>query len=662
MKIALTGGAYQAKSLISNAQRCVNLYPEIGSSDAPFPTTHYLTPGLTSFGTAPSVGIVRGLYRTTTGVLYAVVGQTLYSVSSSGNFATIGTLITTANTPVSMVDNGSVMILVDSSAHGYAIELATNSFSEILNVYSGETVFFGATKVDYVDTFFILNRPSTNQWYISLSNVSYQMLIGGIIAGGVIGTSGTGYYPGTTFSTYTNVPLTGGTGTGATADITVTLGAVSAVTVKVGGTGYLPADVLSATLGGQIDTFTLVGGTGYTNGTYLQYPISGGSGTGAVASLTIAGGIITAVSFAGVSQSFGIQYQVGDVLTIPASSIIGNGSGATVTITAITNQGAGFTFIVDAGVNSSAFNPLDIASKAAYADPLQTLAVMHREIWLIGTLTTEVWYNTGAADFTFGIMPGVYIEHGCIAPYSLAKQDLSLYWLSQDLQGNRIVVTGSAYQAVRISTHAIENTIQGYATVTDAIGYTYQQEGHVFYVLQFPSANATWVYDIATKLWHQRSTTDSDGNLNRHLSNCAANAYGFNVVGDYQNTGKLFYFDQNNYTDNEFPIPRIRSFPHVQNEDKRVVYNSLIADLDVGQMSPADTSNPPQISLRWSDDRGNSYGNAVMQSMGAGGQYSKSVKWARLGIARDRVFELSWSGNVKTALNGAYIETTAAET
>lgn len=279
----------------------------------------------------------------------------------------------------------------------------------------------------------------------------------------------------------------------------------------------------------------------------------------------------------------------------------------------------------------------------------------------MGELTTEVWYNSGAADFTFQQMPGAFIEHGCVAKYSVAAQDLSIYWLSQDKQGQCLVLKGGGYRATRISTHAIENVISQYSIVSDAIGFTYQAGGHVFYVLTFPAANATWVYDEATEVWHQRAWTDAHGNLNRHRANCMANAYGRNIVGDWQ-TGTLYAFNSNNFTDNGQPISRIRSFPHMIEDNKRITYNGFVADMDVGTDTGAvdgsTPANPPKISLRWSNNRGATFGNRIEQDMGAGGEYYKNIQWGRLGLARDRVFELSWSAPTATALNGCFIDVT----
>jgi hypothetical protein len=381
--------------------------------------------------------------------------------------------------------------------------------------------------------------------------------------------------------------------------------------------------------------------------------MTGGSGTGLVATVVVAGNVVTTVT----PTTSGIGYQVGDVVSAPASSLGGAGSGFEATVATL--SGTGFVYSVSS-VHGAAFNPLYIAAKSGYPDLLASVIVMHREIWLIGQLTTEIWYDSGASDFPFQAMPGAFVEHGCVAPYSVAAQDLSVFWLSQDKQGQTIVLEGSSYQARRISTHAIENAIRGYATISDAIGFCYQEEGHVYYVLTFPSADVTWVYDKSVGLWHQRAWTDNQGVLHRHRANCCMNAYGTIVCGDWQN-GNLYNWDLDVYTDNGQPISRIRSMPHLLEDLTRVFYTQLVVDIQVGtddgSIDGSTQTSPPVISLRWSDDRGVTYGNKINQSVGALGKYLTSVQFRRLGMARDRVFELSWSFPAKTALNGVILTT-----
>ena len=155
--------------------------------------------------------------------------------------------------------------------------------------------------------------------------------------------------------------------------------------------------------------------------------------------------------------------------------------------------------------DGTSIDPLDFASAEGSPDGLVSLIIDHREAWLFGTNSVEVWYNSGEADFPLSRIQGAYNEIGCIAPYSVAKMDNSVFWLGADARGQGIVYRAQGYQGVRVSTHAVEYAIQQYANLSDATGYTYQQDGHTFYVLNFTDADTTWVYDAATGAWHERA-------------------------------------------------------------------------------------------------------------------------------------------------------------
>lgn len=308
---------------------------------------------------------------------------------------------------------------------------------------------------------------------------------------------------------------------------------------------------------------------------------------------------------------------------------------------------------------ATTYNALAVATMTGDADRLQIIDVVHKEIWSFGKRTTEVWSNVGGFPYPFQPIPGVFLQHGIAALRSLAKWGLNIFWLSEDNNGQALIMQGTAYKADIISTPAIADSIGKYTKISDAIGFCYQQGSHIFYMLTFPTASKTWCYDLSTQLWHERAYLDGNGDLKRHRANCVAQAYNKTVVGDWQN-GSLYYFNLNDYTDNGQPIPRLRSFPHLVSDGDRVSYTSFMADIEVG--TDIDPSEDPQLTLRWSDDRGVSFGNGLMQSLGKTGQYRTVPSWSRLGFARDRVFELSWTAAAATALNGAWIQVERMET
>lgn len=306
------------------------------------------------------------------------------------------------------------------------------------------------------------------------------------------------------------------------------------------------------------------------------------------------------------------------------------------------------------------FDPLQFAGKSGNADILVAAIVQHRVIWLIGTLSTEIWYNTGGdttatGTFPFAIMPAIAIDWGCAATYSIAKAETSIFWLAQNLNGSPVVLMGSGLAVKRISTHAIENIFSQYARIDDARAYTYMQEGHSFYVLNFPSADATWVFDIAMQQWHQRAWLDSAGIEHRQRPDCHAFAYGKNVVNDWQN-GNLYALDLNNGTDNGQPIKRVISVPRQVDpaNDHRVIYKSLTVEMDVGEST--DPADIPLLTLRWSDDKSKTWSNGMAQAFGTEGQFGRTIKFNRLGMARNRTFELAWASNCFTAVQSVYVD------
>ena len=300
-------------------------------------------------------------------------------------------------------------------------------------------------------------------------------------------------------------------------------------------------------------------------------------------------------------------------------------------------------------------DPLDFASAEGSPDGLVACMVDHREAWLFGTNSVEVWYDAGLADFPLQRIQGAFNEIGCAAPYSVAKLDNGLFWLGSDARGKGIVYRANGYTGQRISTHAVEWQIQQYTDISDAVGYTYQQEGHAFYVLNFPLANTTWVYDVATQTWHERASF-ADGALNRHRGNCQVQFNGETIVGDYQD-GRIYAFDMEVYTDDDAIQKWIRSWralPTGQNNLKRTAHHSLQIDLETGVGDS--TTEDPQIMLRWSDDGGHTWSSEHWMSIGRIGEYYRRAIRRRLGMTqklRDRVYEISGSDPVKITIMGA---------
>jgi hypothetical protein len=303
------------------------------------------------------------------------------------------------------------------------------------------------------------------------------------------------------------------------------------------------------------------------------------------------------------------------------------------------------------------------ALKDSSTDNLITLYEMNREAWMIGERTSEVWYNNEGQNnnFPFSRVPGVGPQIGCSAKHSITRMNTSLVWLAKNEQGENVVIKSSQYDWVRISNHAIETAIASYPLVSDAIGFSYEEGGHSFYVLVFPTADQTWVYDdtatahLQKPCWHQRLSFDPmAGQYHRDRSNCFMNMQDLRLVGDYQ-SGQIHQMSRAYYTDAGYPLRAQRRCKHIwkDNDRTRVSQSSLQIEFTPGVGLQSGQGSSPQAMLRWSNDGGFTWSNEYWRSIGAAGATRNRAKWNRLGRARDRIYEVNMSDPVPRDIIGA---------
>lgn len=308
-------------------------------------------------------------------------------------------------------------------------------------------------------------------------------------------------------------------------------------------------------------------------------------------------------------------------------------------------------FYVTSLLDFSGVDALDFASAESSPDDILRVFVDHREIWLFGSDSIEVWVNTGNADFPFERQTGTILERGTASGASVAKMDSSVFWLGDD----RIVYRAQGYQPVRISTHPVEQAITGYSTVSDAEAFTYTLDGHAYYVLTFPTEGATWVYDAATQQWHERDSRSSDVSLGRWRAKSYVSCYGKHLVGDYS-AGTVWEMSPFVYSEGDEDLVKTIQFPPLYAEGKRAFMSSLEVDMEVGVGLSSGQGSDPQIMLQWSDDGGNTWSNEHWRDIGGTGNYRTRVTWERLGSFRQRTIRLSVSDPVRCVIYSAQAE------
>jgi hypothetical protein len=324
------------------------------------------------------------------------------------------------------------------------------------------------------------------------------------------------------------------------------------------------------------------------------------------------------------------------------------------------------TFYTNSQPYSLTFDALYFAKKDGSSDNLVTIIESKELLWLIGDKTTEIWYDEGGQYFGFARIEGTLLQTGCKAPQSISRfgsgGQEGLMWFGRSERGENVIIKTQGFLDQTVSTPAFGHEVATYPTTADAFAYTYQEDTHEFYVLTFPSADVTWVYDGQSGLLHKRASYDPYAQqFHRHRSSCFMNFQGMRVVGDYEN-GAIYQLTRNSYTDAGWPLLSKRRSPHIWDEGQRgrVFMQTLQLDFNPGVGNSSGMGSNPQCSLTISRDGGITFGQKWNAPIGQIGQYRNRTMWRRLGFGRDNVLDIEVIDPVPRDLVGATLKAFSA--
>lgn len=324
--------------------------------------------------------------------------------------------------------------------------------------------------------------------------------------------------------------------------------------------------------------------------------------------------------------------------------------------------------IWQSGINDlTSWPPLTFTTEDGNNENIVALIAFHDQVVVMKEYSTCFYVNEGNANFAYGRLSGLYPETGCAVPFSAVVINDAIYWVGQTRGGQIRLYAMKGYEPEEISTYAIENTINGYSTISDVVVFGYVQEGHPFAIFQFPTAGQTWVFDLketkrlGAQCWHERAGF-SGGQFTLYDGSCCVQMGAQIYMGSYF-SGNLYLL--NLYTalgplDNGSPRKILRSWQ----QDKQANYaaekcNFLDLQMDTGIGVP-ETGNP-QLVLRQSFDGGQSWSAEQYQAAGVTGASDATVRFRRLGATRRglnsfRIFELSSTDQFQAAFFAAETE------
>lgn len=312
-----------------------------------------------------------------------------------------------------------------------------------------------------------------------------------------------------------------------------------------------------------------------------------------------------------------------------------------------TEPDSGRFFGSDVG-SATSFDALSFATAEGSPDNLVGLKVDHRQVLLLGEETVEVWELVGGGGFPFARAANGYIEQGCFNGQTAAKQDNTVFWLAQDYTVRRL----DGITPVRISQTGIEQAL-GSVTIGSGKGFSYSQEGHLFYVLQF--AEGTFVYDATTKEWHERETYGYP----YWLAWSNAQFAGLELVGDVS-SNRIGYLSPTTYADWGTTQRMEWTYQPVYAEANRAFHDRLEVVMETGVGLTTGQGSDPEIMMDVSDDGGRTWQALPNKKIGKIGEHNQRVFWNQLGSSYDRVYRGAISDPVKVTLIDTQLEARGA--
>jgi hypothetical protein len=283
----------------------------------------------------------------------------------------------------------------------------------------------------------------------------------------------------------------------------------------------------------------------------------------------------------------------------------------------------------------------------AKGDLLSSLHVAWQEVYAWGQQGLEIWQNDGVTPYS--PIPGAFSECGIEAVYSVVMADNTVFALCV-VAGSRVVVKLQG-RAPAVVSDPIGRVLADMDVVSDAIGDLVNVGGLSLYVLNFPTANQTWVYDYKNDVWSRWgywNDTQHDNFIGQHV--CFVKRWNKHLCMSRLD-GKIYELRRDVYTDSTNPMVSFRRTGWLNHG----TFNRKICDQFYIKCK-AGTSDNATLMVRWRDEGREEWGNYMEVSLSPIGVRDFLAKINRMGMYRSRQYEFRFTDNADLVLCGVDVE------
>jgi len=273
----------------------------------------------------------------------------------------------------------------------------------------------------------------------------------------------------------------------------------------------------------------------------------------------------------------------------------------------------------------TAWSALDFVSAEGNPDDILSIKEGYRELIIVGRESVEFWINDGATPFSR--LEGSFQPFGGSAAHSLARIGSSWIWLDHErrlvtMQGRNVVPVSNPYERV----------IQRFTSVDDAKGYVISVDGYPLYILNFPTARTTLVYNYSSQKWSKWGFWDTaKGSYDRFKgqSYCYARAWNFHLIGDNA-TGKIYKMAKTTFQDDGNAIRTLSRTGNISHGTETQKISHEVRIRTKRGVANADIADPQFVMRARRNNRG-PFGNERWRSLGQAGEHELHLRYQRNG-------------------------------
>ena len=291
---------------------------------------------------------------------------------------------------------------------------------------------------------------------------------------------------------------------------------------------------------------------------------------------------------------------------------------------------------------------------------------------VFGETVTEQWIDVGNPLFPYQRSQSSNMDFGCLNAATIAEMDNIVCWLGANEKSGPVIMYSTGGDINHISTDGIDFRFAQLKEPQNSYGFMFKQDGHVIYVITFPTDNISYMYDFNTKAFF----TLTDEHMNYFIAKRVVffdDKYYFVSFRD----GNLYELGTN-YTNYDYgngkvyEIPRIRILPPIRLPDQsRFIVGYTAFTIEQGEIpfDARDTTfalatedmnllamennillgggfnyriNVPRVDYSVSKDGGVNFGSTVSRELNPQGIRQNRLAFWRMGQANDFTQKISF--------------------